>query len=95
MLSSNGLKKEFFFRDQSFLRNFGFDGEKGYLIDVGDFYKREDLEKEEAFFQSVQGTMHPVRVWLAKEDPQSLQFLEETLVMRCDKQIRRKYTRSS
>lgn len=60
-------------RDESFLRNYGFDGEKAFQIDIGSFYHKEDG------LASIKDTMHPVRTWLVKTDPSFLPFFDNTL----------------
>ncbi|HSX25817.1 MAG TPA: hypothetical protein VLE89_02275 [Chlamydiales bacterium] len=66
-------------RDGSFLRNYGYDGQKAYQIDIGSFFHNENLEEEEAFRKSIRDTMNPIRFWLGKTDPEMLQFLENKL----------------
>jgi len=60
-------------RDESFLRNYGFDGQRAYQIDVGSFYYKENG------IASIRDTMHPVRKWLRGIDPAMLQFFDQTL----------------
>jgi hypothetical protein len=66
-------KKGIWNRDESFLRNYGFDGEKGYQIDIGSFYHKPDAEA------GVRDTCHPIKSWLAKNDPLMLPYFEEVL----------------
>ena len=60
-------------KDESFLRNYGFDGKKGYQIDIGSFYRKEDGPA------SIRDTMHPVRAWLAKIDLEMLCYFDNAL----------------
>lgn len=66
-------KKGIWNRDESFLRNYGFDGQKAFQIDVGSFYYKANGDA------SIHDTMHPVRTWLRKIDPEMLQFFDRTL----------------
>lgn len=59
-------KKGIWNKDESFLRNYGFDGEKGVQIDIGSFYHRENGAV------SIRNTMQPVQIWLEKIDPEML-----------------------
>ncbi len=72
-------RKGCFTRDRSFLRNYGFDGVKAYQIDIGDLYKRKDLDPNWAFYKSVHDTLAPVQEWLANIDPPMLELLNERL----------------
>jgi hypothetical protein len=66
-------------RDRSFLRNYGFDGERAYQIDVGSFFRKEELGQKEAFQKSVCDSMDAVKEWLAKTDPDMLQIFSHKL----------------
>jgi hypothetical protein len=66
-------KKGIWNKDESFLRNYGFDGIKGYQIDIGSFYHKADG------IASIQDTMHPVRTWLAKTNPAMLAYFDKKL----------------
>ena len=70
-------------RDRSFLRNYGFDGEKGYQIDVGSFYRNPKIEGRAAYEKSIRDSIDPVLEWLAKTDPEMLDYLNKTLNRRC------------
>jgi len=70
-------QKGIFNRDPSFLKNFGWDGEKSIQIDIGSFWHRTDLPKEEAYFLSLQDGMAPFRLWLSKTDPQMAEWFEQ------------------
>jgi hypothetical protein len=56
-------------RDPSFLLNYGYDGEKGYLIDLGDFFRKPNQSYQDALIESVRSTLNPVRAWLKKINP--------------------------
>jgi hypothetical protein len=60
-------------KDESFLRNYGFDGKKAYQIDIGSFYRKADGPA------SIRDTMHPVRTWLSKIDPEMLSYFDTAL----------------
>lgn len=72
-------KKRIFNRDRSFLRNYGFDGEKAYQIDVGDFYHIDHLDPDFALQKSVRDSLQPIQEWLAKVDPSMLKVIDERL----------------
>ena len=69
-------QKGIFNRDPSFLKNFGWDGEKSIQIDIGSFWRRSDLPKEEAYFLSLKEGTAPFRQWLAKIDPEMFNWFE-------------------
>ncbi|HSX38403.1 MAG TPA: hypothetical protein VLE95_06195, partial [Chlamydiales bacterium] len=56
-------KKGIWNKDGSFLRNYGFDGIKGYQIDIGSFYYKNSDK-----IGSIRDTMSPVQSWLAETD---------------------------
>lgn len=66
-------------RDRSFLRNYGFDGEKAYQIDVGSFFCKPELSPAATYQKSIRDSMDPVQEWLAKTDPEMLAYLNEKL----------------
>ncbi len=66
-------KKGIWNRDESFLRNYGYDGERAYQIDIGSFYKKENGHA------SIHDTMHPVRTWLSQQDPAMLLYFDDAL----------------
>jgi len=66
-------------RDRSFLRNYGFDGEKGYQIDVGSFFRDPKFEGKAAYEKSIRDSVDPVLEWLAKTDPEMLDYLRKKL----------------
>ena len=67
-------KKGIWNKDASFLRNYGFDGEKGYQIDIGSFYHRPNGDA------SIRDTMHHVRTWLETAiDPALLAYFDQML----------------
>jgi len=60
-------------KDGSFLRNYGFDGQKGYQIDIASFYYTKDGQ------QSISDTMSRVRSWLEATDRDMLNYFEDSL----------------
>lgn len=66
-------KKGIWNKDESFLRNYGFDGQKGVQIDIGSFYHRENGAI------SIRNTMHPVQTWLEKTDLEMLKYFNSIL----------------
>lgn len=66
-------------RDRSFLRNYGFDGEKAYQIDIGSFFRNPVLTQEATFQKSVRDSMDPVQEWLKENDPEMLVYLNKKL----------------
>lgn len=66
-------KKGIWNRDESFMKNYGFDGEKAFLIDVGSLYRKPDG------IASIHDTMHPIRSWLRKTDVSMLNYFDEVL----------------
>jgi hypothetical protein len=60
-------------KDESFLRNYGYDGKRGYQIDIGSFYHKPDG------VASIRDAIRPIKSWLAKNDPSMLSFFETTL----------------
>ncbi len=75
-------------RDPSFLKNFGWDGEKSIQIDIGSFWRRSDLPEDKVYLQSLLDGTAPFRAWLAKIDPEMLDWfehrLEEKVLRECD-----------
>jgi hypothetical protein len=65
-------------KDESFLRNYGFDGKKAYQIDIGSFYFKADGPA------SIRDTMHPVRDYLAKIDKEMLSYFDAALEKKID-----------
>lgn len=70
-------QKGIFNRDPSFLKNFGWDGQKSIQIDIGSFWKRSDLPKEDAYSVSLREGLAPFRQWLEKTDPELFVWFEE------------------
>jgi hypothetical protein len=66
-------------RDRSFLRNYGYDGRKAYQIDIGSFFRLEDLEPSTAFHKSVTDSVDAIKEWMAKTDPEMLLYLNRQL----------------
>lgn len=74
-------KKGIFNKDGSFMRNFGYDGQKAYQIDVGSFYRKKNLTPEEAYSKSIASNIEPLREWIEKENPEWLKMLDRKLDM--------------
>ncbi len=70
-------------KDESFLRNYGFDGNKAYQIDIGSFYRKADGPA------SIRDTMHPVRTWLSKIDPDMLSYFDAALGRKMDSKFQK------
>lgn len=66
-------------RDRSFLRNYGFDGERAYQIDVGSFFKRPDLEPAARYEKSLRDSVDPIQEWLSQNAPEMLSYLNGKL----------------
>ncbi len=66
-------------RDRSFLRNYGFNGERAYQIDVGSFFRKEDMDPKAAYEKSLLDSMDPVQEWLAKKDTEMLRYLNKKI----------------
>lgn len=66
-------------KDRSFLRNYGFDGQKAYQIDIGSFFRIEGMERSDAFHKSVRDSMDAVKEWMANTDPDMLEYLNHKL----------------
>ncbi len=69
-------------RDRSFLRNYGFDGQKAYQIDVGSFFKNETMPLNAIYQKSLHDSIDPVQEWLSQIDPEMLEYLNAKLVAR-------------
>ena len=67
--------KGIFNKDPSFKKNFGFDGEKAYQIDVGSFYRQDGMGGLLAIHKAVKDTIDPVRKWLKTKDPELVDYL--------------------
>jgi hypothetical protein len=63
-------------RDPSFLKNFGWDGEKSIQIDIGSFWKRSDLSGDELYSFSLRDGTSRFREWLKQLDPEMCQWFE-------------------
>ncbi|MBS0625221.1 MAG: hypothetical protein JSS32_04155 [Verrucomicrobia bacterium] len=70
-------EKGIYNKDPSFLRNFGWDGERGIQIDIGSFYRKLGKTGTAASRQSFSETMGPVRLWLAQVDPEISERFEK------------------
>lgn len=69
-------KKQIMDRDQTFLGNYGFDGETAYLLDVGSFYFHP---ADDTSHKSLRDSMGPFSDWLATIDPALHQYLNQRL----------------
>jgi hypothetical protein len=72
-------QKGIFNRDPSFLKNFGWDGEKSIQIDIGSFWRRSDLSENEGYLLSLREGTGPFREWLAKMDEEMFDWFEKQL----------------
>jgi len=86
-------QKGIFNRDPSFLKNFGWDGEKSVQIDIGSFWRRSDLSKKEAHLLSLKEGTAPFRQWLAITDPEMFdwferQFAKKVQLVECNQEPR-------
>lgn len=66
-------------RDRSFLRNYGFDGERAYQIDVGSFFCKPELSPDAIYQKSIRDSLDPVQEWLAQKDPDMKLYLDQRL----------------
>jgi hypothetical protein len=66
-------------KDGSFLNNFGFDGTRAYQIDIGSFYRNEELSAEEAFVRSIHASVEKLRIWLLHLNPSLLTLIDRKL----------------
>lgn len=73
-----------FNKDPSFIKNFGWDGEKAIQIDVGSFYRRELDSADRARFLSMIESCYPMRNWLIRLDPALLKRFDCALQMHLD-----------
>ena len=73
-------QKGIFNKDPSFLRNYGFDGEKAHPIDIGTFCRMPELDPALAPQKSIDYSMGPIRDWLGKTDPEMLEHLNNKLL---------------
>lgn len=64
-------------RDRSFLRNYGFDGQKAYQIDIGSFFQNPELTPAAAYQKSVRDSADAVQEWLAQTDPEMLEYFQK------------------
>lgn len=74
---STRARRGIYNKDPSFLRNFGWDMGKAVQIDIGSFYRKPWLSKEEACEKSFQETIQHVRNWLAELDPSIVEVFDE------------------
>lgn len=66
-------------RDRSFLRNYGYDGQRAYQIDVGSFFKSPALTPQAAYEKSLRDSVEPIQEWLTANAPDMLPHLEKIL----------------
>ena len=83
---SSRAEKGIFNKDPSFLRNFGFDGERGFQIDIGSFYHKQGMDAKESFAPSFRQTTALIGLWLAEIDPEMYKWF----VARADEMMRDK-----
>jgi len=57
-------------KDSAFLKNYGFNGRDGFLIDIGSFYYNKDTSR------SIYDSIQPVRKWLETIDAEMLVQLD-------------------
>lgn len=62
-------------KDPHFLYNYGFDGERAYQIDIGDFFRSPQLSPPEAYQKSIRDSIDPIQKWLRQRDPQMAEYL--------------------
>ena len=72
-------KKGIISKDGSFLKNFGFDENRAYQIDVGSFYRMENLSDEEVFSLAMHASLETLRVWLLELNPSLLELIDQKL----------------
>ncbi len=72
-------KKGVLNQDRSFLRNYGFDGEKAYQIDIGTFFRKEELTSQAAFEKSARDSLGAIRDWMVANDPAMIPYLDQKL----------------
>jgi len=66
-------------RDRSFLRNYGYDGQRAFQIDIGSFFRMEGLQGDIAFQKSIRDSTDPIQEWLAEAAPQLLPYFHQNL----------------
>lgn len=72
-------KKGILNKDQSFLRNYGFDGETAYQIDLGSFFVSREFDLPITFRKSVCDSIEPVQRWLSQIAPDLVDDFNENL----------------
>ncbi len=72
-------KKGILNRDRSFLRNYGFDGESAYQIDLGSFFVNDQFDPSTTFHKSVCDSIDPVQEWLSQVAPDLLNDFNQKL----------------
>lgn len=70
-------RKGIFNRDPSFLKNFGWDGQKSIQIDIGSFWKRRDIPTKEIYSSSLRDGLVRFRDWLSETDPEMLVWFDQ------------------
>jgi hypothetical protein len=68
-----------FNKDPSFMKNFGYDGSDGVMIDVGSLFKKEELASDEAFHRSLREGTGPMKDWLAELNPELKEWFEKRI----------------
>lgn len=74
-------------RDRSFLRNYGYDGENAYQIDVGSFFKNPNLSHYASYEKSLRDSLDPIQEWLAENEPSLLPHLNTRLSSALNKKL--------
>ena len=72
-------EKNIFNRDPSFLKNYGWDGERCVQIDIGSFWHKSELPPQEAYHTSLREGTGRLREWLALNDRNMLEWFEQRL----------------
>lgn len=78
----NRARKGIFNKDSSFLPNFGYDGKKVVQIDIGSFYRKPGRGPE-AFQDSFRETARHVHEWLARTDPEMMNWFDQRVEEKC------------
>ncbi len=72
-----------FNKDPSFMRNFAWEEGRGVQIDIGSFYRKDELDEEDAFSFSMKESCGPIREWLGNLDPALLRRFDHRLEVVC------------
>jgi hypothetical protein len=66
-------------RDRSFLKNYGFDGETAYQIDIGSFFKDPRLDLQTSYEKSIRDSTDPIREWVCEHAPEMIDSLNSKI----------------